>query len=93
MIVLALLRLLLLAALAVAGAWVARLLFGAAGRGRATRTRPREVQRTMVRDRVCNSFLPQDRALEFRLGGQTYFFCSEACRHRFLQEAGVAEST
>jgi YHS domain-containing protein len=40
----------------------------------------------MVRDRVCNTFLPQSRALELEVGGERHYFCSESCRDRFLAE-------
>jgi YHS domain-containing protein len=38
----------------------------------------------MVRDRVCNTFLPVSRALRLEVGSEEHFFCSEACRQRFL---------
>jgi len=46
----------------------------------------------MVRDRVCNTFLPRARALETRVGDETHFFCSELCRSRFLEGARAANS-
>jgi YHS domain-containing protein len=42
----------------------------------------------MVRDRVCQTFLPEERALQLTRGGETHFFCSPACRERFLMEKG-----
>jgi hypothetical protein len=42
----------------------------------------------MVRDRVCNTFLPQSRALELKVGDERHYFCSEGCRDRYLAEAG-----
>jgi hypothetical protein len=36
----------------------------------------------LVRDRVCNTFLPRDRALTVRIGGREEHFCSPACRDR-----------
>jgi len=38
----------------------------------------------MVRDRICNTFLPMDRALTVDQGGQSHYFCSETCRQSFL---------
>jgi hypothetical protein len=38
----------------------------------------------LVRDRVCNSFLPRARALSAQVQGQPAFFCSESCRDRAL---------
>lgn len=42
--------------------------------------------RRMVRDRVCNTFVPVDSALTVRRGGSLHYFCSERCRERFLAE-------
>ncbi|NIM62948.1 MAG: hypothetical protein GTO30_15265 [Acidobacteria bacterium] len=36
----------------------------------------------MVRDRVCNTFLPRSRAIVAAEGGEELFFCSEACREK-----------
>jgi YHS domain-containing protein len=36
----------------------------------------------LVRDRVCNTFLPKDRAIALEEAGQVHYFCSEACRSR-----------
>ncbi len=44
----------------------------------------------LVRDRVCNTFLPQDRALRAVVDGKPEFFCSEACRDRALLKASLA---
>ena len=38
----------------------------------------------MVRDRVCETFVPRSRALLLLRDGQEHFFCSEGCRTRFL---------
>jgi len=43
----------------------------------------------MVRDPVCDTYLPEDRALVHRdAAGGAHFFCSESCRSRFLAEGG-----
>jgi hypothetical protein len=36
----------------------------------------------MVRDRVCNTFLPRSRALVVHADGEDIFFCSEDCRDK-----------
>ena len=36
----------------------------------------------MVRDQVCNTFVPRGRALRATIGGREAFFCSPACRAR-----------
>ena len=38
----------------------------------------------MVRDHVCNTFLPRERALIATVGGREAHFCSAACRDRAL---------
>ena len=39
----------------------------------------------MVRDRVCNTFLPRSKALLVHRDGEEWFFCSEDCRSTFLE--------
>ena len=41
----------------------------------------------MVRDRVCNTFLPRERALRAVVDGHEEHFCSAACRDRALRPA------
>ena len=36
----------------------------------------------LVRDRVCNTFLPREQALVAKLGGREEHFCSTACRDK-----------
>jgi len=38
----------------------------------------------MVRDRVCNTFLPRERAVKAIVGGREMHFCSATCRDRAL---------
>jgi hypothetical protein len=38
----------------------------------------------LVRDRVCNTFVPRERALHAMVGGRQEHFCSAACRDRAL---------
>ena len=40
----------------------------------------------LVRDRVCNTFLPRSQALVAAVGGETAFFCSATCRDRALSQ-------
>ena len=46
----------------------------------------------MVRDRVCNTFLPRSRAILVRDDGEEHFFCSETCRSAFLARRDAAGS-
>lgn len=41
----------------------------------------------LVRDRVCNTFLPPAAALSLERDGVRHFFCSPACRDKFLHGA------
>ncbi len=65
--------------------WLKRLL----GRGRPPQTKGRgsaapALEGEMVRDRVCNTFLPRSKALSLQVGSQQEFFCSERCRDAFV---------
>ncbi len=42
----------------------------------------------MVRDRVCNTFLPQSRAVVLVRDGKEHFFCSEDCRDKYVAGTG-----
>jgi len=35
---------------------------------------------SLVRDPVCNTYIPRDGALTALVGGETRYYCSEACR-------------
>lgn len=39
----------------------------------------------LVRDRICQTFLPRSNALVLKADGSEHFFCSEACRAKFLE--------
>jgi YHS domain-containing protein len=68
--------------------WGVRRLFASrkeARQGSAARGRIPPSEGEMVRDRVCNTFLPRDRALIVEHDGTTHFFCSESCRSRYLE--------
>ena len=42
----------------------------------------REPATEMVRDRVCDTFVPRSRALMAVIDGRDHFFCSPECRER-----------
>lgn len=44
----------------------------------------------LVRDRVCNTFVPQDRALRAMVDGKPEYFCSATCRDRALLQPSRA---
>ena len=68
--------------------WAIRRLLGSRRDATGKASVRHEIPRSgaeMVRDRVCNTFLPRDRALTVEQDGATHHFCSEACRSRFLE--------
>ncbi|HUI50825.1 MAG TPA: YHS domain-containing protein [Terriglobales bacterium] len=68
-----------------------RRLVNSMGAGAADRTQPLDVPtdivaRKLVRDPVCGMHLAENLALAERNSGQTFYFCSEECRNKFLGE-------
>jgi hypothetical protein len=41
----------------------------------------------LVRDRVCNTFVPRSRALSAQVAGEAQHFCSAGCRDAALKAA------
>ncbi|MFO7867440.1 MAG: transcriptional regulator [Candidatus Aminicenantes bacterium] len=39
----------------------------------------------MVKDNVCNTYLPEDDAIKEKFNGELHFFCSKKCRDTFLE--------
>jgi YHS domain-containing protein len=56
----------------------------------APRSRTLRDEGSMVRDRICETFLPRSRAILLLRDGQEHFFCSEDCRSRFVAGTGTA---
>ena len=40
----------------------------------------------MVQDPVCLVFVPRGTAVAEYIGGQTYYFCSRSCAHKFQEK-------
>jgi YHS domain-containing protein len=59
-------------------------------RSERTGTRPRAAE-DLVRDPVCNTYVPRSRALTAVIEGRPEHFCSEACRDR--ARAGAARAS
>ncbi len=80
-------RRLLLLALAAFGLlwWLRRFRRARQTASPGRRAVPGEPTDAMVRDRVCNTFLPRSQALTERVGSEEHFFCSERCRDTFLE--------
>lgn len=82
--------LLFLAALVAAIWWMRRSRRKPAAGSAARRSVPEDAAADpMVRDRVCNTFLPRSRAITAGSGENELFFCSEACREKhFASQKG-----
>ena len=68
---------------------VARLFSGARHAPRPT-SQPKPLERAggaLVRDPHCGTYVPASHALQVRLGQETLYFCSAACRDAFTQRA------
>jgi YHS domain-containing protein len=48
----------------------------------------RQVQGIMVKDDVCNTYIPKEEAIREVRDGQERFFCSEECRRKSHESAG-----
>ena len=62
--------------------------FSNIGRLSSSTSAPRAEKRpsgTMVKDEVCNTYLPREDAIRLVYKGKEYFFCSEECKRKFLQ--------
>jgi len=69
---------------------VVRWLARAFGSGAASRPSPAPASRPLeelVRDRICNTFVPRSRAIPAVVGGHEELFCSTACRDKALLAA------
>jgi YHS domain-containing protein len=53
-----------------------------------SRSQPRRQGRmesgVMVKDEVCNTYLPREDAIRENWQGKEFFFCSSECRRKFL---------
>jgi hypothetical protein len=63
---------------------VLRLIVSMVRPAAAAPARPAASGNDLVRDRVCNTFLPRERALVVMVRGNEQHFCSPACRDRAL---------
>jgi YHS domain-containing protein len=40
----------------------------------------------MVKDETCNTYLPREEAILEKVEGKEYYFCSQECRKKFLEQ-------
>jgi YHS domain-containing protein len=65
--------------------YLAYLLFRfyrALTRPKKSASQPRQIQGVMVRDDVCNTYIPREDAIREVRDGEERFFCSEECRRK-----------
>lgn len=46
-----------------------------------------EIQGDMVKDPVCQTYIPKSLAIEKKIEGQIYYFCGAECATKFLEQA------
>lgn len=46
----------------------------------------RDALQEMVQDPACKVYLPRGQAIELKKDGREYYFCSEECKEKFLEE-------
>jgi YHS domain-containing protein len=63
---------------------VRKALTGLKSQGQPERLAPGKNQ--MVQDPVCLVFVPREIAVTEDIGGQTYYFCSQSCAHKFQEK-------
>ena len=59
--------------------------FRALGRASKRPPAPKQVSGLMVKDVVCNTYLPKEDAVKEVYEGKEYYFCSITCRKKFLE--------
>jgi len=59
-------------------------IYRAVTRRRRSPERPRRIQGVMVKDEICNTYIPREEAIREVRNGREHFFCSEECRRKSL---------
>jgi uncharacterized protein len=54
---------------------------------------PKQISGIMVKDEVCNTYLPKEDAIKEIVEGKEYFFCSKDCRQKFLEKKNNSVSS
>jgi uncharacterized protein len=63
-------------------AYILFRVYRAATRPKKPTGEPRQIQGVMVKDDICNTYIPRDEAIREVRDGQERFFCSEECRRK-----------
>jgi len=51
-----------------------------------TPSSPQRLSGIMVKDEVCETYIPEEEAIKEKINGKIYYFCSQECRRRFLKD-------
>ena len=46
---------------------------------------PQNAIEEMKKDPVCGTYIPENQAIKYRMGSETYYFCSEECKQAFRE--------
>ena len=49
------------------------------------RTPPASVDKELVQDPYCRTYIPKETALRATIGGEVYYFCSQKCLEEFTK--------
>ena len=55
------------------------------------KSQPPKVLVEMKKDPICGTYIPENQAIKYKVGGETHYFCSEDCKNKFsqLQQPGT----
>jgi len=62
-------------------------IFRIANKAKKSSAPPRIQPGVMVKDEICNTYLPKEEAIKEIHEGKEYYFCSEKCRQKFLEKS------
>jgi len=58
---------------------------------RASAAHGRMIKGEMVKDPMCNTYIPKDSSIKDTVGEQTFYFCSHECREKFIKKLKAKE--
>jgi len=58
---------------------------------RASAAHGKMIKGEMVKDPVCNTYIPRDISIKDTFTGKTYYFCSQECREKFIKKLKAKE--
>jgi uncharacterized protein len=60
--------------------------FSALNKASKTQRASKRISGIMVKDDICNTYLPKESAIKEVYKGKEYYFCSNECRQKFLEQ-------